>query len=68
MANTLKRFTKDLEAHGFQTKVTSKGHLSVYLDGKFVTAFGKGPGDWRSDRNAHAALKRAGYTGPPLKR
>lgn len=64
MNRSLRQLVKALEAQGFTTKVTKKGHVTVYgPDGAWVTTMAGTPSDHRSMRNAMAALRRAGYTG-----
>ena len=65
MDKDLRKIAKALEAQGFETKVTRKGHLAVYLDGTWITTFSGTPSDWRSNRNSIADCKRAGFRWPP---
>ncbi len=65
MNKELRKIEKALIVQGFDTVVTKKGHLRVYLDGIWVTTFSGSPSDWRAYRNALAAAKRAGFQWPP---
>jgi hypothetical protein len=60
----IKKLMRSLADQGFDVEPTKKGHLRVYLDGIWVTTLPGTPSDWRSYRNAVAALKRAGYKPP----
>ncbi|UOG23827.1 hypothetical protein MTX80_23205 (plasmid) [Gordonia amicalis] len=56
-----RKLAADLEAAGFTTRVTSKQHLLVMLNGQTVTCFAGTPSDHRSWRNSMAPLKRLGF-------
>ena len=65
MDKEMRKMAKALEQQGFDVKVTKRGHISVSKDGRFVVVFAGTPSDWRSMRNALAAMKRAGFVWPP---
>ena len=65
MDKELRGIVAALEAQGFKTRTTSRGHVFVTLDGKPVTTFSGTPSDVRSRRNSLAAAKRAGFRWPP---
>ncbi|WP_036828690.1 hypothetical protein [Phycicoccus jejuensis] len=65
MDKEMRKIAKALEQQGFDVKVTKRGHISVSKDGRFVVVFAGTPSDWRSMRNALAAMKRAGFVWPP---
>jgi hypothetical protein len=65
MQKDLAKIVKALEAQGFTTRVTTKGHVTVYRDGVLVATFSGSPSDWRAMRNALAPLRRAGFRWPP---
>lgn len=51
-----------LHAAGYETRVTSKQHLLVILEGRIVTCFAGTPSDPRSWRNSMAPLRRLGFS------
>ncbi|MCW2852165.1 MAG: hypothetical protein JWM84_1829 [Nocardioides sp.] len=53
------------EAQGYEVRVTKRGHVAVFQDGRHVVTFSGTPSDWRAMKNALAALKRAGFRWPP---
>lgn len=61
MDKDLRRLIKDLEAAGYQTRVTSKGHVQVRRGGQVIAVFAGTPSDHRSWPNSLARLKRDGY-------
>lgn len=61
----LKKVIRALESQGFEVTRTKKGHLAVFLDGRYVTTFAGTGSDWRGIKNAIAALRRAGFRWPP---
>lgn len=65
MDKDLKKIRKALEAQGFETELTKRGHLMVFKDGRAVATFSGTAGDWRALKNALAKLKRAGFRWPP---
>jgi hypothetical protein len=65
MNKDLRKIAKALRDQGFDTELTKRGHLRVFLDGIWVTTFSGSPSDWRAYRNALAAAKRAGFQWPP---
>jgi hypothetical protein len=68
MHKELRKLQKELEAQGFETRVSSKGHLLVSMNGKRVAVFAGTPSDIRSLRNGLADVKRAGFRWPPRRR
>lgn len=56
-----RQLQKKLHARGFTTRVTSKGHLMVYLGSEIVTCFAGTPSDHRSWKNSLAPLRRIGF-------
>jgi len=65
MNKDLKKLVKALEAQDFEVRATKRQHLKVSKNGRWVTTLPGTPSDWRSMRNAMAALKRAGFRWPP---
>jgi len=65
MNKNLKKILKAVEAAGFETRVTKKGHIIVTKDGRRITTFAGTASDHRSIRNGLAALRRAGFEWPP---
>lgn len=65
MDKELKKVAKALEAQGFETRVSKKGHMIVTRDGRLVATFSGTASDWRSMRNSIADAKRAGFRWPP---
>ena len=65
MNKDLKKLVKALEAQDFEVRATKRQHLTVSKNGQWVTTLPGTPSDWRSMRNAMAALKRAGFRWPP---
>ena len=65
MDKDLRKIDKALRVQGFDTTVTKKGHLAVYLNGVRITTFSGTAGDHRSIQNGLAPLKRAGFRWPP---
>jgi len=65
MHKDLKKIAKALEAQGFTTEETKRGHLMVFRDGRLVATFSGTPSDWRSMKNSLADAKRAGFEWPP---
>lgn len=65
MHKELRKIQKELEAQGFTTQVTKKGHLRVFKNGEWVATFAGTPSDVRSLRNSLADVKRAGFRWPP---
>ena len=61
MDKDLRRLIKDLEAAGYQTRVTSKGHVQVRRGSRVIAVFAGTPSDHRSWLNSLAQLKRDGY-------
>jgi len=61
MNKELRKLLDAIEAAGFTAKRTSDGHYVVRSgEGGYVTTLAGTPSDWRSNRNALAALRRAG--------
>lgn len=65
MHKELRKIQKELEAQGFTTRVTAKGHLQVFRNGTKVATFSGTPSDVRSLRNSLADARRAGFRWPP---
>ena len=65
MDKDLRKVVKALEAQGFDTEVTRKGHVMVFLDGRLIVTFSGTASDWRSLRNGIAKARRAGFRWPP---
>lgn len=63
MNKEVKALLKDLDAAGWPTKRTSKGHHMVFHPetGRKVTTLAGTPSDPRSLKNSLADLKRAGF-------
>lgn len=61
MHKDLKKLAAKIEAQGFTTRVTRKGHLTVYLGQEWITTISGTPSDRRSGKNSMAPLKRAGF-------
>jgi len=64
MDKDTRKLVKALEAQGFTTRTTTKGHIAVTLDGKVIAVLSGTPSDWRATRNAVARLRRAGFRWP----
>lgn len=64
MHKDLRKIVKALEAQGFETNLTKKGHVQVRRDGRVVAVFGGTPSDSRSWANSLADARRAGFTWP----
>lgn len=67
MDKDLRKIIKALEAQGFETEMTKKGHIVVTRDGELIATFSGTPSDFRSIRNSLAPLKRAGFRWPPTR-
>ncbi|MSZ76800.1 MAG: hypothetical protein F2667_06795 [Actinobacteria bacterium] len=65
MNKDLKKIRKALEAQGFETAVTRRGHLLVLRDGRRVALFSGTASDWRALKNSIADARRAGFKWPP---
>ncbi len=65
MHKDLKKIAEALEEQGFETKITRRGHLAVYRDGRQVATFSGTASDWRSMKNSVADARRAGFKWPP---
>jgi hypothetical protein len=61
----LKKIRKALEAQGFETELTKRGHLMVFKNGRAVATFSGTASDWRALKNGIAAARRAGFRWPP---
>ena len=61
MNKDLKKLVAKLEAQGFTTRVTRKGHLTVYKGPEWIATISGTPSDRRSSMNSMAPLKRAGF-------
>ena len=64
MDKDTKKLVKAAEAQGFTVTRTKNGHPRISKDGQWVTVLPGTTSDWRSRRNALAALRRAGFQGP----
>jgi hypothetical protein len=65
MDKELRKIAKALEANGFETRVSRKGHLMAFRNGELVATFSGTASDWRSLKNSLAPLKRYGFDWPP---
>ncbi|TXK17420.1 YjbF family lipoprotein [Homoserinibacter sp. GY 40078] len=65
MDKELKKIAKALEAQGFETRISKRGHMIVSHDGRIVATFSGTASDWRSMRNSIADARRAGFKWPP---
>lgn len=65
MNKDLKKIAAALREQGFETLVSSKGHLIVMRDGRTVVVFAGSPSDWRAMKNGIARARRAGFVWPP---
>jgi len=61
MNKDLKKLVAKLDAQGFTTKVTRKGHITVYKGQEWITTMSGTPSDRRSGKNSLARLKNAGF-------
>lgn len=61
MNKELKKLIKAIEAAGFQTVTSSKGHKVYDEDGNLLAVFSGTPSDWRSIQNSLRPLKRLGF-------
>ena len=61
MDKDLRKLLKELEAQGFEVRISRNGHPQVYRDGVWVATFSGTPSDRRGFRNSLAACKRAGF-------
>lgn len=65
MDKELKKLLKAIEAHGFQTVTSSKGHIKVYdTNGHMIAVLAGTPSDHRSRLNELRPLKRLGFRWP----
>lgn len=64
MDKDMKKLIKALESQGFEIRITTKGHVTVGIDGKLVATLAGTGSDWRGGRNALSRLKRAGFRPP----
>ncbi len=64
MHKELKKLVKELEAQGFDTETTSRGHVIVRKDGRRITTFAGSPSDGRSWKNSLAYCRREGFVWP----
>lgn len=66
MGDDVRKLLKAIEAQGFEVTRTKKGHWLITTgDGQFVAMLAGTASDWRSWRNAIAALRRSGFQWPP---
>lgn len=61
MKKELRELMGRVEAQGFTWRLSSKGHVIVYKDGRTVAVFSGTPSDIRAWRNSLSDLKRAGF-------
>jgi hypothetical protein len=64
MNKDLRKLMKALEQQGFEVRLTSKGHLMVYRDGRAIATLSGTASDHRSLRNGIAKLRNAGFYWP----
>lgn len=64
MHKDLRKIIKELEAQGFEVRVTKKQHLQIRKNGQHVTVLAGTPSDHRSWRNGLAQARRAGFRWP----
>ena len=64
MDKDLRKVVKALEAQGFESRVSRKGHIIVTRKGRVVAVFSGTASDWRAMRNGIAAARRAGFVWP----
>jgi hypothetical protein len=62
MRKELRPLVRRLDRQGFTCKRTRRGHVAVRAGGLVVAVLSGSPSDWRSDRNALARLRRAGFS------
>ncbi|MBP8880678.1 MAG: hypothetical protein KBG77_06215 [Dermatophilaceae bacterium] len=65
MDKDLKKLIAAIEAEGYTTAPTRRGHVRVYRDGTLITTFSGTSSDWRGVRNSLAPLRRLGFNWPP---
>lgn len=60
--SALTELIRELQAQGFTTRTTKRGHILVYApDGRMISTLPSTPSDHRSMKNAIATLRRAGF-------
>lgn len=64
MDKDMRKLVKELDVQGFAITISKKGHVMVWKNGQLVATFSGTASDWRSWKNALAALKRAGFHWP----
>ena len=57
----MKRLIKQVEAQGFEVRLSKKGHYLFDKDGQRVAVASGTPSDHHARRNLLADLKRAGF-------
>ena len=65
MDKDLKIIVKELGRQNFTVKYSTRQHVIVRKDGKFVTVFAGTGSDWRGLRNGIADCRRFGFQWPP---
>ncbi len=61
MRKSVRELLQALEAQGFTTRRTTKGHWMVHKDGRYVGTLAGTPSDHRSEKNFLAAARRSGF-------
>lgn len=64
MHKDLRKMVKALEKQGFTVRQTKNNHYNVTRDGAYIVTLPGTPSDWRSMKNALAALRRGGFIWP----
>lgn len=64
MDKDLKKLLKEAEKEGFTVTRTTRGHIKVTREGRFVTMFAGTASDHRGFKNGLAAMRRAGFQKP----
>jgi len=68
MDKDTKGVMNEMLRQGFTAKTTSKQHVVIRKDGRFVTTLAGTGSDWRGLRNAIADARRFGFQWPPPER
>lgn len=64
MHKDLKKVVNALIAAGFEIRTTSRGRISVYLDGQYITMLAAKPADRHGWKNGLAPLRDHGFHWP----